>query len=583
MGKEEEQKQPAEVAQGDANAPAHKGPLKLVMAPDRMVLAEARKLVADPTVRVEDLSVCMGQDPIIVMELLKTANAMFFSGGRAAITSTKTAAIRLGNTVLMEMLDKLKERESIEDPGISHWFELHRVRSRRASIVATIIGEALARTLVEDCQVASLLQFTGDMLAVMHLEDDYVRLATEVARGSMNYRLVNDHHFDVERMCLSYLTKQGVPEGILFVFDREARPRQAERAIIRPISIAAAEFVDAFDGNRLEKFAPGKNLPPKSAVRSLQFNDQQYLKIYERIAEFLFSYKMIEEKRKKAPPPLPKNEPVPEPQPEVSAKAEPIAPAATGALGSLDDEINQLLSGAFKKPDFIEPDPTPTSVVQPPVLKRKTGAPETVVKEVATPLAPQGLNDFSLSKAGSSSVARVVATAGRPVVEPPKIHTSKGTKYLAAVSGVFSEAKSSEELLSGILAKLVKPEGPFVKAALIVVSKDRKQAIVVAARGPNLGNGQRLELSDPLNPLAQCFSRVQSFGRDGNQISPFGSRSFAVAPLDVVHDTPVALYADCGEDGSLTFEARRIFRNVIELLNARLPELPGGIPNELRP
>lgn len=581
MGNEGDDRDGAAKESGETSAPVARGPLKHVMAPDRMVLAEARKLVADPSVRVEDLAVCIGQDPVLVVELLKTANAMFFSGGRAAITSTKTAAIRLGNTVLIDMLDKLKDREPISDPQISNWFEIHRTRSRRAAIVATIIGEAIARTLVEDCQVASLLQFTGDMLAVMHLEDDYVRLATDVARGSMNYRLLNDHHFDVERMCLSYLTRQGVPEGILFVFDREARPRQAERAILRPICFASSEFVDAFDSNRLEKFAPGKNFPPKSAIRSLPINDQQYLKIYERIGEFLFSFKLLEEKRKKAPPVTAEVEPgsLEVAEPEEGVAASPNSSPAPSLL-SLDDEINQLLSGSFKKPDFIEPEPARQSVVQPPTLKKK----KTEIKETGQQIGSD-TSDFNLlkNKASSTSVARVTRAEGRAVVEPPKIHTSKGTKYLASVSGVFAEAKSSEELLEGILAKLVKPEGPFIKAALMVVSKDRKQAIVVVARGPNLGNGQRIELTDPLNPLAQCFSSVKSYGREGNQISPFGSRAFAVAPLDVVHDTPVALYADCGEDGSLTFEARRIFRNVIELLNARLPELPGGIPNELNP
>jgi len=115
-----------------------------------------------------------------------------------------------------------------------------------------------------------------------------------------------------------------------------------------------------------------------------------------------------------------------------------------------------------------------------------------------------------------------------------------------------------------------------------VVSKDRKTAIVVACRGPTFGGGQTLQLDDPLNPLAQCLSKVQSFGRKNNNISPFGSKAFAVSPIDADHDTPVALYADCGENGALTFESRRIFRNVVEILNQKLPTLPGGIPVEIK-
>lgn len=124
-------------------------------------------------------------------------------------------------------------------------------------------------------------------------------------------------------------------------------------------------------------------------------------------------------------------------------------------------------------------------------------------------------------------------------------------------------------------------DGPYEKSALIVVSKDRKHAIVVAARGPNIGNGQKIELNDPLSPLAQCFSKVQSFSNRINEASPFGCKSFALAPIDADHDTPVALYADCGNDAALTFEARRVFRTVVNLLNQKLPTIPGGIPVEL--
>jgi hypothetical protein len=145
---------------------------------------------------------------------------------------------------------------------------------------------------------------------------------------------------------------------------------------------------------------------------------------------------------------------------------------------------------------------------------------------------------------------------------------------------MFENSKSSEELLSSLLAKLI-DEGPFEKTALIVVSKDRLHALVVAARGPNIGPGQRIALNDPLSPLAQCFSKVQSFGNRENEASPFGSKAFAVAPIDADHDTPVALYADCGTEGSISFEARRIFRNVVDLLNQKLPHIPGGIPVEV--
>jgi len=144
-------------------------------------------------------------------------------------------------------------------------------------------------------------------------------------------------------------------------------------------------------------------------------------------------------------------------------------------------------------------------------------------------------------------------------------------------------ATNSQDLLNSFLDLLVASgvsHGPFEKSALIVVSEDRQTATVVASRGPQISKGEVLVLEDPLSPLAQCFSKVQSFGVQSSASSPWGSKAFALAPLKSSHSTPVALYADCGTDGKLPFDARRVFRNVVEILNSRLPALPGGIPTD---
>jgi len=116
---------------------------------------------------------------------------------------------------------------------------------------------------------------------------------------------------------------------------------------------------------------------------------------------------------------------------------------------------------------------------------------------------------------------------------------------------------------------------------VIALSNDRKNAIIVAARGLDVKHGQRMHIQDRLSPLAQGFSKVQSFGNVSNENYPFGSKAFAVAPLNANHNNPVALYADCGVDGSLTFEARRVFRTVVDMVNQKLVQLPGGIPLEI--
>ena len=69
------------------------GALALMLPPDSSVWNEARRLAADKSIRVEDLATCCVQDPVLVLDLLRTANAMFFSGGQAVHYSPDFASV----------------------------------------------------------------------------------------------------------------------------------------------------------------------------------------------------------------------------------------------------------------------------------------------------------------------------------------------------------------------------------------------------------------------------------------------------------------------------------------------------------
>lgn len=527
------------------------GPLAALLAPDTEVWKEARRLVSDKNLRVEDLATCCSQDPVVVMDLLKISNAMYFSGGKSAITSAKTAIVRLGSDVVIDILEKMKDRPALEGDEVVHWFEIHRSRCKRTAIVARILAEALARTLADDCQAAGLLMFTGELLAVAHFKETYVELAKELSRSGIIYRLAQEHKFDVEYMGLAYLRRYGIPEAVLAAIDREARTRSQERAVMKPVCLAANEMVDAFDANRWEKIAPGKTLPPKSSLRMLQIPEAQYLRIYERCSEYLFAARKQEEDRKRGP--LAATSASPE-----DGGIDIRSTYVSNEESALQSEIQSLLRGA--------PEESASEAEEPP------SAP-----------AAEERDAFSIESARSQrkTEARVVRTSGASEETPgPAPATERAKRVASSLEQVFQQSSSSEEVITRMLQMLV-DEGPFQKSALIVVSKDRKKAMVVAARGPNIGNGQKLVLEDPLSPLAQCFSKIQSFGNRESPNSPFGSRSYAIAPLDADHDTPVALYADCGNTTAVSFEARRIFRLVVDLLNARLPQIAGGIPIEV--
>jgi len=532
------------------------GPFGRVFAPNGLVWGQAIKMASNKNVRTEDLSFCVGQDPVLVLELLKTANALYFSGGRPPITAASTAIVRLGSETVIETLQGLREREHIGDATACALFEIHRNRGKRCSIIARMLAEITAKTFQDDCSTGGLFMYIGEMLAISYFGPLYVRLQESNSPSGLLYKLAHEHKFDVEKMGLGYLQRQGIPDSILFAIDREGKTRSQDRAIMKPVCFASSEVVDAFDSNRWEKLAPGRQLNPKSTLRLLQLSDNQYLKFYEKASEYLFNEKISQERVTLNDVQTFKEHTQVEADPFIITGADPVPAEKKPTINNNSSKINAA--------------PSVQSLQSPPpnIANGSSAASQ-------KPLAEKyNLGDASQPKT-KARTDRAVS-----VIAPPPLRTAAGNAFVSNVTKELDLATNGEELLRSILGILIE-EGPFEKSALIVISKDRKNALVVAARGPSIVNGQTLILEDPLSPLAQCFSKVQSFGSRASSDSPWGSKAFALSPVDADHETPVALYADCGNEGSLTFEARRIFRVVVDILNQKLPSIPGGIPVEL--
>ncbi len=584
---------PSEGTQQDANAgaatdpqkPKITSPFQQVFSPHALVWSEASRLARRRDLKVSDLSLCALQDPVIVLELLKKANAMFFSAGRPPITNAATALTRLGSEVICEVLDELFAREPIEDLDIRRIFELHRNRCKRAGILSHMLAEVVSKPIAEECHTAGLFMFTGDMLAVQHLGTRYVKLYNSQNFVTVQCKLAQEHKFDPEKMGLTYLQKNGLPDLVVTAINRSSNTKNPERAPMRPICFAAAEMIDSFDNEKWDKLAPGRQLPPKSALRFLQISGSTYLKLYERASEYLYLEKAARDRT-----------PIEELGKPVAVQLE-----DEDLLASIDFDLsqNQPLDESFESFDLDAdlqelldappPPPPPPGAIgrvappqrkSPPQSSRGGTAPiddsdagqSALPREIITKsydLAPKNAEELRPRKKQSA-----------PITPPPPLRTTGGNNFVANLTGELEKAKSSEDLLRDILGVLTE-QGPFEKSALIVVSRDRKTAIVVAARGPQIATGQQFLLDDPLSPLAQCFSKVQSFGNKASAESPWGSRAFALAPIDANHETPVALYADCGLTGAITFEARRIFRVVVDMLNQKLPTIPGGLPVEI--
>jgi HD-like signal output (HDOD) protein len=720
------------------------------MSPDLIVLAQARKLACDPSNRLDEFTLCACQDPVIVIELFKAANSVSIGGGRNSLTSVQAAITRLGTALTLECLDELAERESFKDDSLEKWFETHRSRGKRTAIIARMLAQLLAKSFANECQIGGLLSSTGEMLAVLYLREKYIDLAEHNLPATVNYKLVQEFKFDIEKIGPEYLQRNGVPSELVAAIEgANSKSKTSKYVTLKPLVAAALELVDAFDSGKWDKVAPGLSLPPKSNIRLLQFSDdRQYARLYERASEYLFATKTLEHKQKSvgkqlqqaaqaellklkgvlpigvvresfadrkrqedSEDPSTEEEQGKQKETEVDSlkrsetdviwsvkysqnehesdvqSREKESELTESTLSSTNNSISRVQKSGDSVPHshLVEDPPQEQDAAKP---KRYYSPTDQNFSQEATPktfwkhnigadlkadIGPNGsqskllsnsdrfeegkstLNDPSLAPDQPKKDLRSSTTAlkeeqlheqedihspqkqktqrdqhsdNRPLTQTqiheildgdspleedevipypshpsakkkspdqekqlaPKaqknIHPSKlialerAAGTITTMSERMDNAKSSEELLATILVSLV-DDGPFEKTALVVVSEDRRNALVVAARGPNIRNGQRLTLDDPLSPLSQCLSKIQSFGREESSTSPFGSKTFAVAPITADHATPVALYADCGNEGSITFEARRIFRTVVQLVNERLKTLPGGIPNEL--
>jgi HD-like signal output (HDOD) protein len=653
------------------------------MPADLLVLVQARKLAASPDNKLEELTLCVCQDPVLVVELFKAANSVSI-GAKNSLTSIQAAITRLGTAKTLACLDELGERSSFENQEVNRWFEIHRSRGKRTAIIGRMLGQLLAKSFANECQLGGLLSAVGDMLAVLYLEKKYIDIANKNTSATVNYKLAQEHNINTSLIGPEYLVRNGVPQDLVASIEgATSNSKDSKFVALKPIVSAALELVDAFDSGRWDKFAPGRTLPSKSTVRLLQFSDDRhYTRLYERSSEYLFAVRTLEHKQKAAG-----NQLIEAAKAEL-AKYRGVLPAGVFAESPAEDQSNKqnnqdssyatiasipqeepeslwsvnyqkkeehdqgsyqendeaesgsasnelgynqtknkpgssFIDNSYKVPksQYIEEqetpkfsnkgyyDEAPSTLVNPqdssstqqekdaPNYQKETTSsqgkksPKSAqesnkgrkkdVTENKQQVTQQSQNE-SKPTGANQAVPNLAPTAQRNVHPSKLIALEKAAETILAMSERMDAAKNSEELLATILISLV-DDGPFEKTALVVISEDRRNGLVVAARGPNIGNGQRLILDDPLSPLSQCLSKIQSFGKEESSTSPFGSKTFAVAPIDADHATPVALYADCGNEGSITFEARRIFRTVVTLINEKLKTLPGGIPNEIDP
>jgi len=515
---QDEEKPSAPSEEVKSQEPVVRGPQGIELPAEQEVLREARLLVGNGDVRINEFANLIATDPVLTLELLKVANATFFAGDRPPATTVRAAVVRLGSGTIVDVLEQVKNRPSLEPSSVAVQFELLRALSSQVSTACKIIAGVASRDLAESAQTAGLMFYVGHMVACAYLGEDYVHIANSKHHASLTYKLQQDYNFDVRGVHLNYLRLRGVPQELFYALDRDLQCKTTAQANLRFVVHGAAELVEAVHSGKWEKYAPAHPLPAKSALRLLKISDHQYEQIYESI-EALFH-----------------KEEVPEEAEQVPAQEKTVVITTREVPKQVKQAGNSSSSSTAAK---------------------STSNVDAVLTQKA---------NFITHESGNVS-----DDSGHLSVE--------AMKTMMLIQELCLQCRTTQELLSAVMT-LVITEGPYSRAALILVGDERQSASIHTAVGEGFDQNPDFAVVDPLSPLALCLTKIKSFNAQGleDSLSPFGITSYAVSPINVDVEGTVVLYADCGVNRSLPMEARKVFRLVVGLLNRILPSLPGGLP-----
>ena len=491
------------------------GPQGIDLPPNVHMLREARALAGDRDVRINQLATVVGSDPVLTLEMLKSANATYYASNKAPVTNIRSAIIRLGSGTIIEIFERLMLRPQLSPQTVAIQFEVLRALSTEVANVAFTIASIAARDLTEQAHTAGLLSYTGHLIACAYLGERYTEISSSRQVASLSYKLHQDYHFDVRSVQLAYLRLRGVPQELFFGLDRDLQCKTTAQANLRFTVQGAMEMVEAVHGGRWEKYEPGQHLPTKSALRLLKMQDHQYEEIYEGVSALLKTH------------------------------IEPTHPAAPVA------------AAAAKRSAA-----TAVGIVRMPVV------------EIDAPL-PNA--NFKAALAETNFITQ----SDDELEEDANGLSDDGKKVIGLIQEIARGCRSTQELLANVMNLLI-TDGPYARAALLLLGAERQSATVHTAVGETIAHDPLITVEDPLSPLALCLTKINSFNAQGleDHLSPFGITSYAVSPIRMKNMDRVVLYADCGVERSLPMEARKVFRLVVGLLNQILPSLPGGLPKQ---
>ncbi|MCI5064885.1 HDOD domain-containing protein [bacterium] len=492
---------------------------------DREICESVLRILSDPGVRVERINELVCSDPVLLLEVLCAANGLKTISGGKAVIEGKVALVSLGLERIRELVQELAEVTPRFEGDQAFWLKAIKQKSRKAAAVCSLVAKVVRPESILECFSLGAVSYYGDLLALAKFGDRYVELLEEESRRTkVRYRLVKDFRFSLEEETVDYLGKRTLPNVFPLVLDLTSSKLMPNVQALKQICHASLEFVDAYFEDRLDRLAPGVSIPPKSYRRTLALSDDQYEMLYLSIESYLEKGEFLRD--------------------EDLGKAEEEELSEEGVPEEAEQALEEVGEDApVEDAEASEGDPFD-------LLDEEEGD--------AVPF--------------DEEFARPIPTA------PKRQYVSKSDRAMPKFISMCEDTESVEELLERLLTMLV-DQSPFESAAIIVVSPENQNAMVVAFRGRTLVEGETsiIELKDPLSPLLNSKSKVVSYSPKKRGNSPFGCGNYALSPIEVSYKRPVILYADCGDGNILTFEARRLFRKVVDMLNNILPQMEGEL------
>ena len=481
--------------------------------PEQTVLRHLKTLVAAEDVKINLIAQAIIVDPILTLELLHAANDPFYTKYQPFVSTVEPALVRIGLASLSSFLERMEGRAVIQNEEVREKFESLRYTGVRTSILAVMIARQSGHPGMADMSLMSgLMSSIGHMIACLRFKEDYLRIAKSAHSSvSIAYRLSQEYQFTLKSMHFSYLRRVSFPEDYFFGLDPELKCKTTDQSTLRFIVQSAIEMIEAFDHGKWAKYSPINELPGQSNLRLLQFNPERYAELFKQAEAYLKSFVRFE-----ARPP------------------QSLFPGLKSEVKNEEDSehestTNDLASASLRS-----------------------------TSKAHIPIFIEGVDNSSKENQKSLSTYS----------EPSK-------NILSGVDELCKNVKDTEALVQAILESLTK-EGPFVRAALLALNDNRNKAVVYVSIGEGLSEGHTLAINDPLSPLSLLQTKVKSFNASGlkDEHAPFGISSYAISPVRVGNSVPVMLYTDCGDKGEITFEARKLFRQVVGSLNDALKNLP---------